>query len=85
MSVKIYTTHWCQPCRSAKTLLNELGITYKELDIEKLEISRNNLYNLTGGRTVPQIVINENPIGGFDELSALHQSGDLDRILDVAD
>ena len=85
MSVKIYTTGWCLPCKNAKKLLSDNGVSFEELNIEELGITRNDLYDLTGGRTVPQIIINENVIGGFDDLFALHQSGDLDGLLDVSD
>ena len=85
MSVKIYTTGWCLPCKNAKKLLSDNGVSYEELNIEELGITRNDLYDLTGGRTVPQIIINGNVIGGFDDLFALHQSGDLDGLLDVSD
>ena len=85
MIVKIYTTGWCLPCRNAKKLLTDYGVPYEELNIEELGMTRNDLYDLTGGRTVPQIIINENVIGGFDDLFALHQSGDLDGLLDVSD
>ena len=85
MSVKIYMTNWCPYCRNAKTLLNNKGVSYEELNIDELGMTRNDLYDLTGGHTVPQIIINENSIGGFDDLFALHQSGDLDGLLDVSD
>ena len=54
MSVKIYTTGWCLPCKNAKKLLSDNSVPYEELNIEELGITRNDLYNLTGGRTVPQ-------------------------------
>ena len=60
MSVKIYTTGWCLPCKNAKKLLSDNSVQYEELNIEELGITRNDLYNLTGGRTVPQIIINGN-------------------------
>ena len=85
MSVKIYMTNWCPYCRNAKTLLNNKGVSYEELNIDELGMTRNDLYDLTGGRTVPQIIINKNSIGGFDDLFALNQSGDLDGLLDVSD
>jgi glutaredoxin len=85
MSVKIYTTGWCLPCKNAKKLLSDKGVSYEELNIEELGITRNDLYDLTSGRTVPQIIINGNPIGGFKDLFTLHQSGDLDRLLNVSD
>ena len=78
-------TNWCPYCRNAKTLLKNKGVSYEELNIDELGMTRNDLYELTGGRTVPQIIINGNSIGGFDDLFALHQSGDLDGLLDVSD
>jgi glutaredoxin len=60
-------------------------VSYEELNIDELGMTRNDLYDLTGGRTVPQIIFNENLIGGFDDLFSLHQSGDLDDLLDVLD
>ena len=85
MSVKIYVTNWCPYCRNAKTLLNNKGVSFEELNIDELGMTRNDLYDLTGGRTVPQIIINKNSIGGFDDLFALNQSGDLDGLLVVSD
>ena len=85
MSVKIYMTNWCPYCRNAKTLLKNKGVSYEELNIDELGMTRNDLYDLTGGRTVPQIIINKNSIGGFNDLFFLHQSGDLDDLLDVPD
>ena len=85
MSVKIYISNWCPYCRNAKTLLNNKGVSYEELNIDELGMTRKDLYDLTGGRTVPQIIINENSIGGFDDLFSLHQSGGLDSLLDVSD
>ena len=84
MSVKIYTTGWCLPCKNAKKLLSDNSVQYEELNIEELGITRNDLYNLTGGRTVPQIIINGNPIGGYTDLFTLHQSGELDRLLNAS-
>jgi len=75
--IKIYSTSWCPPCISAKRLLKERGLEYEEIDIEEKGWSRDDLFELTGGRTVPQIVIGDNPIGGYDDLVQLDQSGEL--------
>ena len=56
--VKIYTTNWCPSCISAKKLLESLNIQYKEINIEESDLSREQLVDLTGGYTVPQIIIN---------------------------
>ena len=75
--IKIYSTSWCSPCKSAKRLLKERRLEYEEIDIEEKGWSRDDLFELTGGRTIPQIVIGDNPIGGYDDLVQLDQSGEL--------
>ena len=84
MNIIIYSTGWCVPCKNAKKLLDDKKVTYKEIDIEKNGISRDDLYNITGGRTVPQILINDTVIGGYSELFYLNQSGELDQLLNVS-
>jgi len=75
--IKIYATTWCSPCRNAKRLLDERGLFYEEIDIKQNSMSRESLFELTGGRSVPQIVIDEKPIGGYDELLNLDRTGEL--------
>ena len=58
-----------------------MGVSYEEINIEKEGLNRDDLSTLTGGYTVPQIIINDNPIGGFNELLQLNQSGKLKNIL----
>lgn len=77
MNIKIYSTSWCGPCRNAKRLLTEKGLTFTEIDIEENNLSREDLFELTGGRSVPQIVIDKKTIGGFNELQKLFQVGEL--------
>ena len=79
--IKIYSTTWCGPCASAKRLLDELGQTYEEIDIEEKGITRQDLQEITGGSTVPQIIINGKPIGGFDSLLKMKQDGTLKEML----
>ena len=62
---------------AAKRLLDDQGLTYKEINIEEIGMSREDLIRLTGGYTVPQIIINGKPIGGFDQLIILNQEGKL--------
>jgi len=81
MSVKMYTTNWCPYCRFAKRLLDEKGVDFKEINIDELGMSRQELLKITGNMTVPQIVINDEPIGGYDNLWALDQSGELEKKL----
>ena len=77
ITIIVYSTSWCQPCKLAKKLLNERGLDYQEIDIEEKGWSREDLFEITGGRTVPQIVINDDTIGGYDDLIKLDQEGKL--------
>tara|TARA_Y100001970_G_scaffold269102_1_gene361162 strand:+ start:5749 stop:5994 length:246 start_codon:yes stop_codon:yes gene_type:complete len=79
--IKIYSTSWCPPCAAAKRMLTDLGQTFEEIDIEKEGISREKLNEITGGSTVPQIIINGVSIGGFDSLMRLNQDGTLKEML----
>ena len=76
-NIKIYTTSWCGPCKMAKRLLDEKGYAYEEIDIEEKDWSREDLFNKTGGRTVPQIVIEGETIGGYDDLFKMENQGKL--------
>ena len=75
--ILIYSTSWCQPCKLAKKLLQERGLDFQEIDIEEKGWSREDLFDITGGRTVPQVVINDDTIGGYDDLVKLDQEGKL--------
>ncbi len=70
-NIKIYTTNWCVYCVLAKRYFDEKGIAYEEINIEKEGISREEMMKLTKGYSVPQIVINDSPIGGYDSLMKL--------------
>ena len=59
-----------------------MGVSYEEINIETEGLNRDDLSTLTGGYTVPQIIINDNPVGGFNELLQLNQSGKLKELLD---
>ena len=75
--IKIYSTSWWGPCKAAKQLLDDKGLSYEEINIEEAGISRGDLVKLTGGYTVPQIIINDKSIGGFDQLLKLNQEEKL--------
>ncbi len=81
MSVVIYSTKNCPFCVAAKALLASLNVSFDEIDLtndieKRLEISTK--YNW---RTVPIIIINDNLIGGFDELNNLYSEGKLEELL----
>ena len=81
--VKIYSTSWCPSCVTAKRLLENENIEFEEINIEELGMSREDLCDLTGGMTVPQIVINNQTIGGFEDLLKLSQSGKLKELINI--
>ena len=62
-------------------MLANMGVSYEEINIEEESLSRDDLAKLTGGYTVPQIIINDNPIGGFNKLLQLNKSGELKKLL----
>ena len=77
----MYTTRWCGYCVRAKALLDAKGIAYEEISLDDDPAFRRNLFDLTGGWTVPQILIDGTPIGGYTELWRLDCSGALDERL----
>jgi len=82
--VTVYTTDYCQYCRSAKALLDKRGVAYEEINLARDADARNKLQELTGMVTFPQIVIGEQPIGGFDQLLAVDRAGRLPELLAAA-
>ncbi len=72
--VEIYTTPSCPFCVRAKRLLHARGIAYDEIDVADDAVLREDLVRRTGRRTVPQIFIDGEPVGGFEELAALDAS-----------
>ena len=79
--IVIYTTASCPYCVNAKKLLDSKALKYSEVAIDTDQIKRDEMMKLSGRRTVPQIFINDKPIGGFDALSALNSSGQLDVLI----
>jgi len=80
--VEIYTTSSCPFCVRAKRLLDARGIDYDEIDVADDPALRADLAKRTGRRTVPQIFIDGEPIGGFEELAALDASTRLADLVD---
>ena len=79
--VIIYTSVACPYCVQAKRLLDRKGVPYSEIDVTGDPQQRHAMTQASGRRTVPQIFIGEQSIGGFDELYELEQSGELDGLL----
>jgi glutaredoxin 3 len=77
----MYTTAWCGYCVRAKALLDARGLDYDEVDLGDDPRFRARLNELTGGWTVPQIVVGGRSIGGYTELRRLERDGRLDQLL----
>ncbi len=71
----------CPFCRSAKALLEKRGVAYEEINLARDPDGRNKLQEITGMVTFPQIVIDGQTIGGFDELLAADRAGRLPDLL----
>lgn len=81
--MRVYTTGSCPYCVQAKRLLDRKGVPYREIDVGADAAQRAEVMRASGRRTVPQIFINDQSIGGFEELYELEQSGQLDALLDA--
>jgi glutaredoxin 3 len=75
--VTVYSTDYCSFCTRAKALLAQRGIPFVEVDVTRDDARRAWLVETTGRRTVPQIFIGDEAIGGFTDLDALDRSGAL--------
>jgi glutaredoxin 3 len=83
--VELYTTTNCPFCVRAKRLLQARGIAYVEHDVGDDDELRDEIVRRTGRRTVPQIFIDQEAIGGFEELAALDARGGLAALATQAD
>ena len=79
--VIMYTKDQCPYCTMAKQLLNARNTPFTEIRIDLDDSKRDEMIRLSNRRTVPQIFINDQPIGGYDDLAALAKSGKLDDLL----
>jgi glutaredoxin 3 len=82
-TVRMYSTLVCPYCIRAKLLLRARGIKYEDIDVSGNPEMRAWLVEVTGRRTVPQIFIGDESIGGFDELSKLDRTGQLREKLEA--
>jgi glutaredoxin 3 len=79
--VIVYTTEHCSLCVSAKALLDRRGIGYREINLARDPDGRTALEQCTGMFTFPQIMIDDEPIGGFRELLAADREGRLSDLI----
>lgn len=80
--VEIYTKWGCPYCVAAKALLDRKGVQYSEYDITMGGPKRAEMTErVPGANTVPQVLVDDEPLGGFDNISALDRDGKLDLLL----
>ena len=82
LPIVLYSKQSCPYCTMAKSLLTAKGQVWTEIDIEKDPARRAEMIERTGLRTVPQIFIGDRHVGGFDDLAALDERGELDVLLE---
>ena len=80
--IEIYTKTWCPYCRRAKAMLKSLGLDYTDYDITDNEELQQEMVERSGKKTIPQIFINDQKIGGYDNLIELVSSGGLDDLIE---
>jgi glutaredoxin 3 len=79
--VVMYGADWCGYCARARRLLDVKGVAYEEIDVDVTPGASEQMRARSGRTTIPQIFINDEPIGGSDELAALEADGRLDPLL----
>ena len=80
-AIRLYTTEWCGFCLRAKALLDARGLAYEEVSLDDDPAFRQRIFDLGGRWTVPLVVVDDEPIGGYDELVALDRAGMLEERL----
>ncbi len=80
-SIEMYIKPTCPYCLGARRLLEAKGQSWSEVDVSREPERREEMIDRSGRTTVPQIWIDDRHVGGFDDLSALDASGELDRLL----
>jgi glutaredoxin 3 len=81
VNVIMYATRFCPYCMRARRLLKKKGIEYEEISVSGDNILWAEMEEKSGRNTVPQIFINDQAVGGFDDIAALNQAGKLDSML----
>jgi len=80
-TVLMYSTRTCGYCAAARRLLKKKRVSFEDIDVGRDPEKRRLMEELSGRHTVPQIFINEQPVGGYDDIAALDQAGELDKLL----
>ncbi len=83
MNVEVYGTDWCPFCVAAERLLDVRRIPYTRVVVEPEQL-RERVHELSGRLTIPLVVIDGTPVGGYQELAALDRSGKLRELVPAA-
>jgi glutaredoxin 3 len=83
-AVTVYVSDWCPYCSRAKDLLARKSVAFNEINVDDEVKFREEMLARSNRRTVPQIFIGEKHVGGCDDLFALEESGELDRLIQGA-
>ncbi len=81
--IEIYSKEWCPYCTKAKALLRSKQLEYEEIDVTVDAVLEQQMVERSRRRTVPQIFIDEQSIGGYDDLAQLNATGELDQLLNI--
>jgi glutaredoxin 3 len=79
----VYSTAHCPYCVRAKQLLDQKGVAYQEILVDRDPNLMQEMMQRSQRRSVPQIIINDQAIGGYDELATLNAKGELDSLLEL--
>lgn len=79
--ILMYAADWCGYCARARRLLDSKGVAYEEIDVDLVPGAQAQMRARTGRSSIPQIFINDEHIGGSEELLALDAAGRLDPML----
>jgi glutaredoxin 3 len=83
--IVMYAADWCGYCARARRLLDSKGVAYQEIDVDLVPGAAAESKARSGRSSIPQIFINDEHIGGSDELHALDADGRLDTLLKVTE
>lgn len=79
--VEIYTTPTCPYCHAAKALLHSKGVDFEEISVVDYALRAKMSERANGRRTVPQVFIGAQHLGGYDDIAAMDRQGRLDPLL----
>lgn len=81
--VIMYSTRFCPYCMRARRLLKKKGIEFEEISVARDKALWHEMEQRSGRNTVPQIFINDESVGGYDDIAELNRQGELDQKLGI--